>query len=419
MNKYPDSELYKEVFGDLPILSLLEIFTTQAEVKSAQKEKFEKNLIRNPEIATEISFDLINYEKLLKSKYEIVNGINESYIGLYKNALHKLELQLEIARASQANDWKLFKTANINLYGDYSIDLWNYSLFRLEEDIQKAEMSGEFNEEAAYLKKQINIRYDVESASSIKRIVDTPLKSETVKDIKSITQKGVKIPNKSEFTSKEMLVIFKRAVKVYGLNDSWKVTIHPDFEGFTVYPGIKAIYVPNNRVYTKERVLRLITHEIGVHAQRKDFNNNNATLKILRRDAYNNTTEEGLATLVEVSLRLSNTEQYISYLLVGLALGLDGTKRDFRDIYEILIRINIIRNGKANSNDVWTSCIKTFLGTDYSTKGVCYFRRKSYFQDFINVKRYLLKYPKAVPTIFKYKYDFLNEEIASLFKPYL
>ncbi len=419
MIEYPDSEIYKKVFHGFPALSTLNAYTTDSAIKKEQRVKFESNEVRNPGLTTNITMDFKELNLLNKERVSIANKIQKDYKDLYIYALEKQQLTADMILASSTRNWEQFINVNRTFYGDYDTDIWNYSLYRLEKLLKERKGISKYEKSIKYLGENINIKYDKKKALDIESIINKPLSIETITEIKSITKREINIPAGEKFNSEEMRKIFSNALIEYNIDEKWQVEIHPDYEGFTIDPSTKRVYIPNNKEYSSARVQRLIPHEIGVHVQRKQNNDRNATLRILKRNCFSNTSEEGLATLVETVLNLNKPDQYISFMSIGLVLGLDGTKRDFRDLYELLINIYYLKDDDYKTDDAWTSCIKTFLGTDYNTKGVCYFRRKGYLQDYIYTKKYLLQNPDSVKDIFKFKYDYLNKTVSKAFQRYL
>ncbi|HUD03248.1 MAG TPA: tyrosine/phenylalanine carboxypeptidase domain-containing protein, partial [Patescibacteria group bacterium] len=70
------------------------------------------------------------------------------------------------------------------------------------------------------------------------------------------------------------------------------------------------------------------------------------------------------------------------HLAIGLARGLDGQPRDFRQVYEVLEKYYLLNNltkGKEldealvkAQNTAWNRSVRTFRGTNCKTPGVCF-----------------------------------------------
>ena len=103
--------------------------------------------------------------------------------------------------------------------------------------------------------------------------------------------------------------------------------------------------------------------------------------------------EEGLALLRELSLDSGDylsVSRVISYLAICLAYGIDGTPRDFRQVYEIIYAINYLeytvhglspkparKNARRSS---WITAVRVFRGTPGDVPGICFTKDLSYLQ---------------------------------------
>jgi hypothetical protein len=70
------------------------------------------------------------------------------------------------------------------------------------------------------------------------------------------------------------------------------------------------------------------------------------------------------------------------HFAISLAIGVDGTPRDFRKTFEILKKYYQLQNilkgmsredaEKKSDTSAWERCVRTFRGTDARTPGVCF-----------------------------------------------
>jgi len=106
------------------------------------------------------------------------------------------------------------------------------------------------------------------------------------------------------------------------------------------------------------------------------------------------------------------------HLAISLACGLDGKKRDFREVFEIMQKFyyfQSLANGvlpeqakTSSNNKAWTRCVRTFRGTDCSTKGKCYTKDIAYAEGNIGVWDVISKNPGMLAHVDIGKFDPTN-----------
>ena len=179
----------------------------------------------------------------------------------------------------------------------------------------------------------------------------------------------------------------------------WSIVINEESIIVSTYPKRKIIYIPSNIAYTAEEIRRiLIGHEIKAHAWRYEnaLLTKNQTLE--EGTAASADIEEGLGILIEcaISGNLDNPSLDRArdrYITAGLALGVDGVKRDAREVYEILWRMFVLRgNSEGGSVEdqeaaakqvAYTHIENAFRGTSFTRKGVIYTKLKIYYEGLI------------------------------------
>jgi hypothetical protein len=126
-------------------------------------------------------------------------------------------------------------------------------------------------------------------------------------------------------------------------------------------------------------------HEVGVHVQRR-LNGDRASFAALGSGLVGyEEAEEGLAVAMEQIYSGKTREAGVQYYtLLGLATGLDGNKRDFRDTYEIGWRrqamLKVVGSDKELTEEVvakakkqaYIQCVRIFRGTPCDLRGVVY-----------------------------------------------
>jgi hypothetical protein len=406
---YPDKTIYDELFST-KYLGLIGGFVSNQEEKLQQRKRFEKNEIRNPKL-THIKLKNYQVENIIKHFLEsdiLLAQLPNELRRIYEIAIEDIILQQKILKASKTNDWESFTILNREYYGEINKDLWDYTIYQLDQFLIKSKN----RKQALRIRSSVNLEYDLSKAQEVQKLLLAPFPKNLKKNIYTLCLRELEIEDKDEFSTKEMVKIFEKVLNLYNIKN-WTVEIHPNYEGITISPDKKTLYLPKDKSYTKERIEHLIPHEIGVHIQRSYLNQRN-NYKILTTSKLSHMEEEGLAMIVEDAIFGSRNYGNLGFLTVGLATGMDGTKRDFRDIYEFLIDYHSLNDNQTQEklkNKAWTRCIKTFMGTDYETRGVCFFRTKGYFEKGFLIRKHLFKKPEDLAFVIRNKYNFLNKEL--------
>jgi hypothetical protein len=206
------------------------------------------------------------------------------------------------------------------------------------------------------------------------------------------------VPKEGEFSAEQTAVITQRALENTGLaSEGWVVVVSDTAAIFSVRNSKKQVIVPNRhaasdepRVFSGQELYRLLPHEIGVHAMRRD--------KSLGSDF-----EEGIGILVEavvtnetdgVAIRRAEDR----YLHTGLAAGLDGSLRNARQVFNITWRLEAMRRA---TDGIITPTIEAeakatvqpfidniFRGTNHKLPGVAYTKAKVYLEGIMQAVEY-------------------------------
>ncbi len=105
--------------------------------------------------------------------------------------------------------------------------------------------------------------------------------------------------------------------------------------------------------------------------------------------------EEGIATLREMSMKEDEFDvigKIGLYLGIVLALGMDGKKRNFREIFDILTDYNLITtsNDLTKSKEIaYNNTIRIFRGTNCKDKGICFSKDASYVEGRLRIARFI------------------------------
>ncbi len=207
----------------------------------------------------------------------------------------------------------------------------------------------------------------------------------------------------------------------------WSAVINPNTKSLGVDQEQKVVEVGLGRKpLSRQGMKELLLHETGVHTQRRLWGDK-ADFSALGYglDGYRD-AEEGLGVVVQQILSGRVTEagtQY--YTLLGLATGLDGSKKDFRHVYEIAWRRQAMLNAIKAHTDVsrdaitkakkqaYMQCVRIFRGTPCDLPGVVYLKDIAYFKGNSKMWGYLGQIAgdiSAFRQLFKGKFDPTNPE---------
>lgn len=158
------------------------------------------------------------------------------------------------------------------------------------------------------------------------------------------------------------------------VEDGWKAEINPSKGSLTIINDTQTIAVPPDRYMDRLELACRAVHEVLTHALRRS-NGKRSSLKMLQLGFPEYIEgEDGLALFREGGLR-GNVEEFDRwdyYLSVGLALGLDGTSRDFRDVYDIMAALyGQTMPAEQAAEKAFERCYRVFRGTDGQQTGTC------------------------------------------------
>lgn len=182
--------------------------------------------------------------------------------------------------------------------------------------------------------------------------------------------------------AEEIQTLFSEALRQLEA-EGWCVETSDNKTAISVDQENQKVLIPKNRTLLKKKAYQLLLHEIGTHAKRR-IQGERSRLQLLGLglDRYRN-AEEGVATLREQALEASFSDfsGLDGHLAISLAQGLDGKKRNFREVFDFLFQYNFVLQLAKNippedaqkkaRNTAYTSCVRTFRGTTGKTRGSC------------------------------------------------
>ena len=233
--------------------------------------------------------------------------------------------------------------------------------------------------------------------------------------------------DKDDFKPEDMVQVFSDGLKYYeeaGIVESgkWESYIDPDSKSISTSQEKCAVEVGAKRKSLNNMEMRqLLLHEVGVHVQRR-LNGDRANFVALGSGLVGyEDPEEGLGVVMEQIYSGKTREAGIQYYtLLGLAIGLDGKPRDFRDIYEIGWRreamLKVVNTDKELTEEViakaksqaYIQCVRIFRGTPCNLPGVVYPKDIVYHDGNAKIWSYLNTIKgneKAFKQLFKGKFN--------------
>ncbi len=292
---------------------------------------------------------------------------------------------------------ELFNLANGEVYGYIKPELF-FGLVDEENDRANSILNdGESSETVLRIAREYMELFKLPPGSTItpRFIPDI----ETVMDLKQ-TLEGeyadllalVPYKNGNETLSlEEAAVLFEQAhaERMTG----WSVHVVPGKSNIESRQSEKATLIGDKRkLLTGMKAVQLLLHENGIHVERRLRGDNlgDPLLSGIGLAGYGD-IEEGLGVAMEEiyegKTRDSGTQYYFA---LGMARGLDGTTRDFRDVFEIAWRreaLREVKNGQISEeaiakvrNKAYTQCVRIFRGTPCDIPGVVYTKDQAYFK---------------------------------------
>jgi hypothetical protein len=378
-----------------------------------QRQKFLAGKIRNPNL----DYPNLNKETLLQRKSaleelsininsgESVEWIKRVYLTRIKEKL--VEANLLISTIENAMSDFVKQTAI--LYGAFDKKLFDSCLLGFLNEVNSTK-----SDKATDLKAILPIDY-------ISKLEEHPLpipSLEVREVIKSQYQELIDFPaNRQElYQAEDIKQAFELSLNYIGA-DNWSVIIRPGGV-ISVNHEKRTVFIPQSRKLILKNLQGLVVHEIGTHVLR-GINGERSNLQLLSigLDGYL-AAEEGIATLREASIvgGVDLPKWIARHLAIGLALGVDGKKRDFRDIYDFLFRYYLFqkqqgRETKESPDDeAWLTTVRTFRGTDCSTPGICFTKDKVYLEGYTRICETANKDPHHMSSWNIGKYDPTNVE---------
>ncbi|MDD5396615.1 MAG: DUF1704 domain-containing protein [Candidatus Moranbacteria bacterium] len=350
-----------------------EYFEGEKKKRDEQKQIFLAEEIRNPvlDYPKLEKFDFANKEQeLFALKRDILeHETNDVVRSAYIWKLNEKIAQLRMMKATLDGSDKKVARYSAFIYGIPDKQIFQYDLENIKNLIEEKNNSDD-----------VRVLFAIRRLKDLINNIDTE-KSGINNEILPVKKRILEYPfvEEKKFNAEEIRKEFEVALDELGI-EGWEVVINENIKAISVSQEKKQVKVPEKRKMTSSRLGELIAHEIGTHvARREDGERSKLKLLGLGLDRYLN-GEEGISTFAEQSLGgADDFAGFDGHFAISLAVGLDGEKRDFRDVFNILrdyYFINsknkdIAKSWEDAKNSAWNRCVRTFRGTTCNTKGAC------------------------------------------------
>lgn len=357
-------------------------FDDSKEVRQKEKDSFLSGENENPTLEYP-TIDRDRFQEvelqLLQLKKEILDSEESEVVrSSYRWRLNEKIAEARMLQAAAGGDMHRFTRYSEFVYGKPSKEIFDYTINKLTSELEE-ESSDEIKTKITALLEVLPDVENVELQLPGQEVIDT-LVTHTEREFSDL----LTIESGEKLDANEIASVFQQALDELGLTD-WSVEIVTTSKtGVSADQEKKVISVPATRVATRNSIKKLLVHEIGTHAlRRKRGYESRLKLLSLGLDRYEQ-GEEGVATSREkiVDRKVEDFSGFDGHIAISLAKGLDGKKRSFREVFNILMQIYEIRLLKKGvdpeearqtaQNRAWNRCVRTFRGTDCVTPGACF-----------------------------------------------
>jgi len=402
-------------------------FDDTAEKRGIQKQQFVSGEIRNP-VLEYPKLDLTKLEEIetnlvdLKKKV-LANEPNEDVKWAYRWRINEkiAEVRLLKAAASTPPDMKSFKRYSEFVFGKPSHEVFITTIQSLRSQASSALESDNADLVDAAMEFLKVLPSNPQGPTNLIPPTKTELdlfKQQTTKEFGDLLQAP---PLTEPIKAEQIRDAFTNALEVLRL-EGWSVEIDTSSKSsISVNQQDRKVVVPESRELDNKTLRGLLVHEIGTHVSRRERGGHSKLALLgLGLDRYEG-GEEGVATAREDSISPPLVEDFsgiAGHFAIGLAYGLDGKPRDFRDVYEILLpyyRFSELNEGKEKSvafkeaeTKAWNRAVRTFRGTDCNTPGVAFTKDIIYREGNIGVWNVIRHDPEEVVNFSLGKYDPTN-----------
>lgn len=274
------------------------------------------------------------------------------------------------------------------IYGDPSPDIFAYTLMEVHQMCKKAEQSSDPAVKSAGQALQ-DLLPAATSAPTIEKptpeVIQTAQKA-TEEELGHIAEKINAYQHERIISAKGIVDVFGDALKKINA-EGWTVVEVSNRTAIDVKQDTRQVRVPTTREMGPTKLKKRTIHEIGTHVLRRVLGNE-SIIKILGAglDRYE-VGEEGVTTMREQAIggKVDTFAGLAYHLPISLAQGLDGEKRDFREVYDIMVKYFALKEvlpsedaeeeeekKESPQEKAWKNCLRAFRGTNCKTPGIAF-----------------------------------------------
>lgn len=365
-------DLWYYRFREIGSFQDFEYLTGDGRYREDQKNSFLAGEIDNPTLDyPELeSFDFAGREqKLLELKKEILeNEKNEVVRQLYRWKINEKIAQLRMLKCSKEGNDRKFSRYSKFVYGKPEEEIYRYSLGQIKGKVDKKILED-----------------DVEISSVAKKLKEE-LMDQSFLENENINQDDYSFEeisvskDKTEYLAEEIKKHFEEALINLGI-DGWKIIIDDKskISSISVSFESKEVKIPEKKKLIGKELDALISHEIKSHVFKSE-KGERSRLKLLSLGLDRHYRGmEGIAGYNEqIAKGAEDFTGFDNHFAISLAIGIDGKKRTFREVYEILKDYYFISSKKEKAEALksaesyaWKQCVRVFRGTTCKTPGAC------------------------------------------------
>lgn len=404
--KHLDDAWFQE-YQNTALFEELSLLSGSAEFRKQQKEEFLSGKNENPTLDYPKLkvFDFNQKEQALLNmkKKVLAEEKNPVVAQVYRWKLNERIAQLRALMATRdRNDHKTLRYSKF-IFGSPEKEIYNHTIFQIKGVVDEKMFSPDPDISSAAMR--LN-----------KELFEVFMNNENTIDPKEYSIPDLKLAEDGpKYSAEEIKIAFEEYLKKNNL-ESWVINVDSDATKITVSQEKKSVSIPADRKLSQLELEALIEHELGTHALRRE-KGERSKLRILGfgLDRYLK-GEEGVATYKEQQIKGSTGFRGLDYhFAISLALGIDGKKRDFRKVFEILKDYHFINSKKEKNaalrysqDEAWSDCVRIFRGTTCKTPGACLTRDLVYREGNIGIWNVVKNNPEEIKRFSVGKYDPAN-----------
>jgi len=377
-------------------------FQKNVHITEEERDLFLNNDIENPQfLYNKRTPPPCSAEPIAQLRAEMAKDEkNAVVVDLYEHKLRKIEERSALLNALADHDDKRFYQASAQFYGKPKKKYFSYVAKQITALCKNSQEQNPV------------------VAKRLKRIVSKIDQSD--KDISADILPPLVAEGKVVASVDEVKRIFQATLDRLEIAD-WTVKIDSESSrsNFAVSPYSRVIHIPNQaqlllrpKKLTDTQIMALAEHEVGVHVRRA-HEGAKSPLRLLQigLDSYQE-GEEGLAGYVQQ--QIEGAEEFYGfdrYFAACLAIGMDGTKRDFRAVFSVMTDYYTLKYEIDDVKDVapfraaWDVCVRIFRGTSGKTPGAIYTKDIVYMEGNIGIWHLISDKPDIFESLFLGKFN--------------